>query len=383
MDFTYVENNKMDTDESPVNAALNTTTNCNNYSMVLSKTTIGDFDADEPSYLKEMDANDVNQVNNTCLEETIDFKVKNFFQSDDNRNEKNIDKNCESIEQLKQFETIETPYADKSRINENFNDFTPRSAIFNSTAQFSALSCKTIGNLTAPNDLPNDTINTTIVNESGIHHVAVTNTIPANSKNKAKETSILFTSSTVTPKLPMTSSSILANARSLLTPNTSMSGRFSNNILKEIESCDIEQLKSYSLNMFGINLEKINWTEAKDNVKHELVRVQEETNAMAENLKIAKKSLEEKMLDLEKKKKSTIEQKAKLNDTNEQIEKAMSKVSQNKDQLDFFIFKDSDLERAQSGKIVFYIFQKIFLKGQNLKQKIRTQLFSLEKALDN
>jgi hypothetical protein len=361
MDFTYAENNKMDIDESSVNAALNTTTNCNNYSMVFSKTTIGDFDADEPSYLKDMDVNDVTQVNNTCLEETIDFKVKNYFQSYDNGNEnntgKNISKNGESIEQLTQFEAIETPYADKSRINENFNDFTPRSAIFNSTAQFSALSCKTIGNLTAPNDLPNDTINTTIVNESGIHNVAVTNTIPANSKNKAKDPSILFTSSTVTPKLPMTSSSILANARSLLTPNTSMSGRFSNNILKEIESCDIDQLKLYSLNMFGINLEKINWTEAKDNLKHELARVQEETNAMAENVKIAKKSLEEMMLDLEKKKKSTIEQKAKLNDTNEQIEKAMSKVSQNKDQLDFFIFKDSDLERAQNGKIVFNVFR--------------------------
>ena len=123
---------------------------------------------------------------------------------------------------------------------------------------------------------------------------------------------------------------------------------------------DIEQIKSYSLNVFGIDLEKINWTEATDNLKHELNRVKEEKKLLAENVRIAKKSLEEITLNLEKKKKSTVELKEKLNETNGQIEKVLSKVAQNKNQLDFFTMKDSDLERAQNGKLNVYLFYSCF-----------------------
>jgi hypothetical protein len=326
----------------------------------LSNTITVSPEQDEPSYINPLfDPNNVTQINNTnCLDETS-YEMKKYIQSNnteaENRPVQISTKNfysasCfdEGIDELKQ---IETPYADQSRINENFNDFTPRSAMHNYTSQFSTLSNKSIGNLTAPNDFPNETINTTLVNES-IQNSAIVSTLPR-PKNPHKDFSLA--SATNTPKIQL-ASSILANARSVLTPNTSMSGRFSNNILKEIESMDIEQIKSYSLNVFGIDLEKINWTEATDNLKHELNRVKEEKKLLAENVRIAKKSLEEITLNLEKKKKSTVELKEKLNETNGQIEKVLSKVAQNKNQLDFFTMKDSDLERAQNGKLNVYLF---------------------------
>jgi len=351
MDFTIGSSDQMETDEC---AQANVTNNC---SILLSNTITVALEQDEPSYINPLfDPNNVTQINNTnCLDETS-YEMKKYIQSNnteaENRPVQISTKNfysasCfdEGIDELKQ---IETPYADQSRINENFNDFTPRSAMHNYTSQFSTLSNKSIGNLTAPNDFPNETINTTLVNES-IQNSAIVSTLPR-PKNPHKDFSLA--SATNTPKIQL-ASSILANARSVLTPNTSMSGRFSNNILKEIESMDIEQIKSYSLNVFGIDLEKINWTEATDNLKHELNRVKEEKKLLAENVRIAKKSLEEITLNLEKKKKSTVELKEKLNETNGQIEKVLSKVAQNKNQLDFFTMKDSDLERAQNGKLNF------------------------------
>ena len=64
---------------------------------------------------------------------------------------------------------------------------------------------------------------------------------------------------------------------------------------------------------------------------------------------MAKQSHEEALLSLEKKTKHTNEMRAKLKENTEKLEKLMLNATENKNQIDIFNFKESDLEKAQNG----------------------------------